>query len=78
MPFELSDLDPRTRSSIQAYDDVAGDYQLKLRTHRPLTDVKRFAKDLARGTVVLDNHVPSPQGLGRGLDGKRSNLGAGS
>lgn len=54
MSFELSDLDPRTRASIQAYDDVAGDYQLRLRTHRPLTDVKRFAKDLERGTVVLD------------------------
>ena len=54
MPFELSDLDPRTRASIAAYDDVAADYQLKLRTHRPLTDVKRFARDLPRGTVVLD------------------------
>lgn len=54
MPFELSDLDPRTRASIAAYDDVAGDYQLRLRTHRPLTDVKRFAEGLARGTVVLD------------------------
>ena len=54
MPFELSDLDPRTRASIEAYDDVAADYQLQLRTHRPMTDVKRFARDLTRGTVVLD------------------------
>jgi SAM-dependent methyltransferase len=54
VPFELHDLDPRTRSSIEAYDDVAGDYQLQLRTHRPLTDVKRFASGLERGTVVLD------------------------
>lgn len=54
MPFELSDLDPRTRQSIEAYDDVAADYQLQLRTHRPLNDVKRFASSLDRGTVVLD------------------------
>ena len=54
MPFELSDLDPRTRASIQAYDGVADEYQLRLRTHRPLTDVKRFASDLPRGAVVLD------------------------
>jgi SAM-dependent methyltransferase len=54
VPFELSDLDPRTRASIEAYDDVAADYQLQLRTHRPQTDVKRFARDLTRGTVVLD------------------------
>lgn len=54
VPFELKDLDPRTRQSIEAYDDVAADYQLRLRTHRPLNDVKRFGNGLDRGTVVLD------------------------
>lgn len=54
MPFALDDLDPRTRRSIEAYDDAARDYQLKLRTHRPLTDIKRFANGLERGTIVLD------------------------
>jgi SAM-dependent methyltransferase len=54
VPFELADLDPRTRRSIEAYDDVAADYQRGLRTHRPLTDVRRFGGDLPRGTVVLD------------------------
>jgi SAM-dependent methyltransferase len=54
MPFALSDLDERTRRSIEAYDTQARDYQLKLRQHRPLTDIKRFAAGLDRGTVILD------------------------
>lgn len=54
MPFELDSLDPRTRRSIAAYDEVAGEYQLRLRQHRPMTDVKRFATGMSRGTLVLD------------------------
>lgn len=54
MPFELDQLDLRTRRSIEAYDDVAGEYQLRLRTHRPLTDIKRFTRGTDRGTLVLD------------------------
>lgn len=54
MPFELADLDPRTRRSIQAYDDAAKEYQLGLRQHRPMTDIKRFTSGLERGTIVLD------------------------
>lgn len=54
MPFQLDDLDPRTRRSIEAYDDAAKEYQLRLRRHRPLADIKRFTSGLERGTVVLD------------------------
>lgn len=54
MPFSLDSLDPRTRRSIDAYDDVADQYQLRLRQHRPVTDIKRFATGLERGTLVLD------------------------
>lgn len=54
MPFALADLDPRTARSIAAYDAVASEYQLRLRQHRPITDIKRFASGLERGTLVLD------------------------
>ncbi len=54
MPFALDQLDPRTLRSIESYDDVAGEYQLRLRQHRPMTDIKRFTRGLARGTLVLD------------------------
>lgn len=54
MPFRTDDLDPRTRRSIDAYDEHAADYQLGLRRHRPLADVKRFAQTAERGSVVLD------------------------
>lgn len=54
MPFRTQDLDPRTRRTIAAYDERAADYQLGLRRHRPLSDVKRFAAAAERGAVVLD------------------------
>jgi SAM-dependent methyltransferase len=47
-------LDPRTRSSIAAYDERAAAYQSSLRLKRPLADVRRFAAFAERGDLVLD------------------------
>lgn len=48
------DLDPRTLSSVSAYDQHAEAYQDAFRMNRRTTDVRRFADMTERGTVVLD------------------------
>lgn len=51
---EDGDLDPRTRSSVDAYDRHASAYQASLRLKRPVADVRRFAAFAERGSLVLD------------------------
>jgi SAM-dependent methyltransferase len=47
-------LDQRTQTSIAAYDEHARAYQESLRRHRPLRDVRRFARMAEPGALVLD------------------------
>jgi SAM-dependent methyltransferase len=49
-----TELDPRTRGSVDAYDAHAGAYQASLRLKRPVADVRRFAAFAHRGDLVLD------------------------
>jgi len=47
-------MDPRTRSAIEAYGPVAGEYREQVRLRRPVADVRRFAAFARRDDLVLD------------------------
>jgi SAM-dependent methyltransferase len=47
-------MDPRTRSSIDAYGPVARQYRDQVRLRRPIADVRRFASFARRDDLVLD------------------------
>lgn len=47
-------MDPRTRSSIDAYGPVARQYRDQVRLRRPIADVRRFASFARRDELVLD------------------------
>jgi SAM-dependent methyltransferase len=47
-------MDPRTRSSIDAYGPVAQQYRDQVRLRRPVADVRRFAAFARRDDLVLD------------------------
>ena len=47
-------MDPRTRSSIDAYGPVAREYRDQVRLRRPVADVRRFASYARRDDLVLD------------------------
>jgi SAM-dependent methyltransferase len=49
-----SKMDPRTRSSIDAYGPVARQYRDQVRLRRPVADVRRFASYARRDDLVLD------------------------
>lgn len=48
------ELDPRTRTSIAAYDTNAAAYQQAFRLRRPVADARRFGDLTERGCLVLD------------------------
>ena len=47
-------MDPRTKQSIEAYDEAAAAYHEQWKDRRPLDAVRRFGQLAGRGALVLD------------------------